>query len=485
MEAPALLDRLSKSLPETIEESHVVIKDLCYVVKELCTRLNALASENQALQERLHLNSTNSSKPPSTDFKQPKKSSQKPPRQSSGKPSGGQPGHPGHFRALAQASEVDEIVVCEVDSVCECCGKSAIIPTGEPSRHQVYELPAIRLSLTEYQLAKGRCQACGHPQKAPLPDGVTWGITGPRLTSLMTLLVSDYHLSRREVQRFLREYFNFTLSLGTIFNKQRLVNTVLEAPVNDLLPIVKSSPVNMDETSHARDGKRHWLWVMASREAAYFEITPSRGKKIARRLLVGFQQILTTDRYSVYTVLDSSQRQLCWAHLKRDFTRFSERKEPVIARIGEELLALESQLFVLWYAFKESHFTREELNRRAGALRKAVGEALEKGSYTAPELRLARFCQNLLKDFWALWTFLEVEGVEPTNNHGERCLRPWVIWRKKYFGTRSDYGSEFVARTASMKMTCRFQSKSPFRYLTQAIKNYFTGQPAPPIISSS
>ena len=88
----------------------------------------------------------------------------------------------------------------------------------------------------------------------------------------------------------------------------------------------------------------------------------------------------------------------------------------------------------------------------------------------------------MLKSFNALWTFLTIEGVEPTNNHAERSLRQLVIWRKKYFGTRSDYGTEFVSRTASLLMTYRLQSKNSFDYLAQAMKNHFSNLPAPAII---
>ncbi|MHA7841593.1 MAG: IS66 family transposase [Gammaproteobacteria bacterium] len=155
------------------------------------------------------------------------------------------------------------------------------------------------------------------------------------------------------------------MSLGTVFNKQRLVNAALEKPVNDVLAVVKSSHVNMDETSHNREGKRHWLWGMVSAQAAYFEVNPSRGKKVVKRLLAGFHHVLITDRYAAYNDLYSSQRQLCWAHLKRNFTRFSQRKDPVINRIGKELLTHESHLFTLWHAFKAGHI---QLNRAALAL---------------------------------------------------------------------------------------------------------------------
>jgi transposase len=478
---------LNKPLPDTIDDCHKIIIELREVVKylfqkikefeKLPARIEKLEAENRALQERLNLNSKNSSKPPSSDHKKNKKQ-----KKSNDKASGGQKGHPGHHRELLDVSKVDDVVVCEMAQECEKCS-GHVVASNDYFRHQVYELPEIKLFVTEYQLKKGVCLCCGHRQKGKLPEGINRHITGPRLIGFMSLLVSEYQVSRRQLQQFLSEYFDFRLSLGTIFNKQRLVNSILKEPVNGLLSVIKQSHCNMDETSHSRAGERQWVWEIASKQAAYFEILPSRGKKVVKSLMEGFKNIVTTDRYCAYNHFDSSQRQICWSHLKRDFTKFSERKDKIISRIGKELVGLTSDLFDIWHEFKSGKITREMLNMKARSLRKRIGEELEKGSYTAPELRMSRFCKNLLNYFHALWTFLEVEGVEPTNNHAERCLRPLVIWRKKYFCTHSDYGSEFVGRSASLIATCKMQSINTFEYLTKAVNNHFSGAHAPPIFA--
>ena len=372
---------------------------------------------------------------------------------------------------LVESEQVDTVVKCELPVRCECGGE--IERMVDYQRHQVYELPEIHLHITEYQLMKGRCRGCCQCHVAALPEGVSAGITGARLTSMMSLLVSKYRVSRRELQGFLKEYFHFEISLGTIFNKQRLVNEILKEPVEGLLKAVQESLVmHSDETGHRELRARSWMWTLATDQVAYFEILKSRGKKALRELLGTFEGILVSDRYAVYNDVSSSHRQLCWSHLKRDFTRLSEKSNPVIARIGKGLLAEEHRLFTYWHAFKRGEMTRGELNRCCEPIRRRIGEYLEQGTYTDPALRAVRFCQNLLKHFDALWTFLFVEGVEPTNNHAERCLRPWVIWRKSYFGTRSTYGTEYVGRSASLIMTSKLQQKNPFDYLTHAIHNH-------------
>jgi transposase len=443
---------------------------LLKALNDLSKRFEVLEIENRGLKERLNNNSSNSSLPPSKSYKKKKNN-----RQPSDKKAGGQPGHTGRHRELLPIEEVDFIQRCELPPRCSCGGRLA--PSDEFVRHQVYELPLLKLHVTEYQLKQGCCDVCYRKQVAYLPEGVTWGITGPRLMGLMGELTTKYGLSRSEQKLFLKEMFHFSISKGTIFNKQKIMNFAMQAPVDELLPIVKESPsVNADETSHQRDGKKEWAWGFISSVAAHFSIHASRGKKVLRQLMGDFKHTVISDRYAAYNIFESDRRQLCWAHLKRDFTRLSEKDNKLIARLGKGLLECEFHLFSLWHEFKSERLSREELKREATPIRQRMGELLEQGTYTDPTLKAARFCKNILENFNALWTFLENEDIEPTNNHAERSLRPLVIWRKKYFCTRSNYGSEFVARSASLITTCKLNGKSSFEFLTMLMKNHFAGK---------
>lgn len=457
-----------EQLPNTIEECHELIRFLLKKFDEFSHRIAALEAENRDLKERLNNNSSNSSIPPSKSLKK-KKTTRKP----SSKKAGGQLGHKGHYRTLLPITQVDNLQNCALPEHCACGGKITL--SDNPIRHQVHELPILKLDVTEYQLERGCCDSCHCKQIASLPKGVTWGITGSRLTAFMSELTAKYGLSRSELKLFLKEQLNFSLSKGTIFNKQKIVNTALQSPVEELLPIVKNSiSVHADETGHNRDGKREWLWGFISPIAGYFLIHPSRAKKVLRQVIGDFVNIVISDRYIAYTIFDSSQRQICWAHLKRDFTKLSEKKDTIIARIGKNLLQCESSLFERWHQFKSGIISRGELQEEAEPVRERISYLLEQGSYTDPALKAVGFCKNLLGYFDALWTFLGTEGVEPTNNHAERCLRPFVIWRKKYFCTRSDYGSEFVARIASIITTCKLNGKSSFEFLATLLDNHFS-----------
>lgn len=467
---------IGSELPNTVEGCHDLIRSLLDTLSDLFRRLEKLEIENKQLKERLNNNSSNSSLPPSKDFK--KKKNKKMPSKNKG---GGQKGHDGHFRALLDSKEVDHIVNCKLVDFCACGGE--ISAKEDFQRHQVHELPEIKLHVTEYRLEKGCCQTCGHNHVAPLPNGITWGITGPKLSAYMSHMVSKYQLSRRELKEFLKEQFNFTISMGTVFNKQKIVNNALEVPTRELLSAIKESTnINVDETCHYRDGKKQWMWTAASSTIAFFSVAGSRGKKVLKSLLGDYRYIITSDRYAAYNYFDSGSRQLCWSHLKRDFTKVSEKEDKVCARIGKILLSEESELFKTWHEFKKLSINRDELIRQCKPIRKRVGELLEQGSYTDPGLKIARFCRNLLESFTSLWTFVYTEDIEPTNNHAERCIRPAVTWRKKYFGTRSDYGSEFVARSMSVRMTCQLQGKKTFQFLCDTLQSYFAKTNAPSLI---
>ncbi|MGX6643087.1 IS66 family transposase [Legionella pneumophila] len=471
-----------KNFPQTVEGCHKLISQLLEVTdalvartNELVIRIERLEEENKALKEQLNTNSQNSSLPPSKDKKKKKKD--KGPQNKGG----GQAGHKGHSRKLLHSDEVDEIISCTVETHCDCGGRIEL--KEDYQRHQVYELPKVKLRVTEYRLAKGQCSCCGLNHVAHLPEGVTWGITGPHLTSFMSHMVSKYKLSRRELVEFLKEHYGFSLSLGSVFNKQKLVNKALDEPVKALLEQIKQSIcVNMDETSHRRDGTTQWLWGMMSPKAAFFSIETSRGKKVIHRLMEGFEHIIISDRYAAYNYFDSDKRQVCWSHLKRDFTRISEKKDEVIARIGKNLLRCQAELFEIWHQFKQGYVDWHELAFRTKHIRKQVGEYLEQGTYTDPKLKIVRFCKNLLEHFSALWTFLFIQGVEPTNNHAERCLRPAVIWRKKSFGTRSDYGTDYVAKTMSFILTCKLQARNSFEFLKESMTALFENKTAPKLI---
>ena len=224
----------------------------------------------------------------------------------------------------------------------------------------------------------------------------------------------------------------------------------------------------MDETGWVEGVKRKWLWIHVTPEVTVFKIRPGRGKKDALAILGWkYAGVANTDRYNAYHWMDESKRQLCWAHLKRDVQAISERGGKS-AEIGQGLLAEVKNLFECWYQLREGRIERQAFQTAMGPIEQHVGELLRAGAECGQE-KTQSTCRNILKWERSLWTFVRVEGIEPTNNDAERTLRRAVLWRRKSFGTQSESGSRFVERILTAVTTLRQQGRGVLDYLTAAL----------------
>lgn len=156
-------------------------------------------------------------------------------------------------------------------------------------------------------------------------------------------------------------------------------------------------------------------------------------------------------------------RQICWAHLKRDFARMDERGDDS-KEIGEGLLAITKHLFELWRRVRDGTLARADFLIQIEPFKGRVGELLIKGIISVHS-KTENTCRNILKLEYSLWTFTRVDGVEPTNNQAERALRRAELWRRKSFGTQSESGCRFVERILTVVATLRQQRRSVLRFL--------------------
>ena len=193
-----------------------------------------------------------------------------------------------------------------------------------------------------------------------------------------------------------------------------------------------------------------------------------------------FAGILVTDRWAAYNGWALDKRQLCWAHLLRDFTFISQSKGTA-GSVGKALVRLTHRLFRNWYRVRDGTMTRAAFERSAARLRIDIELLLKQGvSCHAP--KVAGMCEEILKLYAALWTFAVVEGVEPTNNFAERNLRAAVLWRKGSFGTHSEGGSRFVERMMTVVVSLRLQQRNVFDYLVQASEAHLHRQVPPSLL---
>jgi transposase len=440
-------------------------------------RLEARVAE---LERRLNRSSRNSSLPPSQD---PLSAPKRPGWKGSGRTRGGQPGHEGRYRRLLPADRVDEIVD-HWPKRCRSCAQvlvvGELVDVVEPRRHQVAELPPIAVRVTEHRLHAVGCPGCAARTRAELPADVSRSAFGPRLQAAVVTLAVRNRVSRRDTTELVRELFGVELSTGSVDAIIQRAGDALAGPYTELEQRIKAAAaVNIDETGWKTCGGSRTLWGALTGGTAVFRIAAGRHAFEARTLLgERFPGIVCSDRWRGYDYLDPIQRQLCWAHLLRDFTAHSEGLSEQ-HDFGCAGLVIAHELFAAWDAYQQDG-DRARLQGQIIPLEAKLRTLLEHAARKSSRTKYHRdFARNLLKRWPALWTFTHTEGVEPTNNRAERGLRGAVIYRKLSLGSQSERGERNIERLLSASVTCRLRKQSLFAYLTQALAAHARGDPTP------
>lgn len=433
--------------------------------------------ENRELKAKLSKDSTNSSKPPSSD----PPGVERPKAPPSGRKPGGQPGHKGHRRELIPVEEVDERHDVKPER-CSGCRAALRGEDAEPVRRQVVELPVMKALVTEYRLHALCCRRCGATTRAELPSDAPRLGFGARLCAMVALLSGKCRLSKRTTQALLKDGFGVDVGLGSISNIEREMSRSLATAVEVARAHVRGSPVvHPDETSWRESRQTAWLWTAATPAVTVFRIDRSRSGAVARELLgKSFEGIAVSDRFSGYNWLPIEQRQVCWAHLRRDFQEMVDRDDEG-SWIGTALLGHIRPMFRWWRRVRDGEMTRARFEARMRTVRRHVGTDLLLGALCASE-KTAGTCAEIRKLESALWTFVREPGVEPTNNRAERAVRPAVLWRKGSFGTHSAFGSRFVERILSVVASLKQQGRNTLDFLVAALRAYRAGQPSPSLL---
>ncbi len=453
----------------------------------LLSRIGELVEANQRLEarvaeleRRLNRSSRNSSLPPSQD---PPSAPPRPGGKRSGRGRGGQPGHEGRHRRLLPPEQVDEVVEHWPERCRSCThmfGEQERVDAAEPWRHQVAELPPIAVRVTEHRLHGVCCPECATRTRAELPREVPRSAFGPRLQAAVVTLTVRNRVSRRDTTELARELFGVEVSTGSVDAIIQRAGEALAGPHTQLEQRIKSaSVVNIDETGWKTAGNHRTLWGALTSGTAVFRIAPGRHAFEARTLLgERFAGIVCSDRWRGYDYLDPTQRQLCWAHLVRDFTAHSEGMADQ-EKFGYGGLVIAHDLFAAWDSFQQDG-DRARLQAQTAPLQDKLRKMLEHAARKSPRTKYHRqFAKNLLNRWPALWSFTHTDGVEPTNNHAERGLRGAVIYRKLSLGNQSEQGERTIERLLSASVTCRLRKQSLYDYLTKVITAHARGDPVP------
>jgi len=421
-------------------------------------RLNRRVSE---LETQLGQNSTNSHKPSSTD-----PPGTRPPKETTGRKRGGQPGHKPNRRVLFPPEKVTRRTVVK-PSACGCCGGRRLMNADcEPRVHQVVEVPKIQPDVHEIVMHGVSCRDCGKTTWGELPMGVSKHMFGPRLLALIGYLVGS-RMSRRTLREVLGDVFGIPVSLGALSEAEARTSAAIATAFDEAEAHVQDQPVkHVDASTWRNEGAYAALWTIATKLVVVFFVTgDARGPTIAG-LLRTLKGILVTDRARQFDFWAMEKRQICWAHLIRKFVAFSERDDEGAA-IGRNLLLLAHAMLTQWHRVRDGTLSRAAFKTMVPKVQQAIELHLERG--VALRLRgLSGSCTDVLFHKEALFTFASELGVEPTNNHAERALRPFVLWRKTSYGSQSERGCLFAQRIMTVIHSLRLQKRSVFAFLDEA-----------------
>ena len=493
---PELMAAISPGEWAQVPESVLkLIHELVRRIDKLEQEMGELRAENELLKEQLARNSANSSQPPSKNpltFKPNRK-------EPTGKKRGGQIGHIGHERKLYPVEVCQEVIEHYPEQCSKCGGEVRESISTQVYRHQVVEIPPVQPIVIEHRFHPMTCTCCGTENQAPeMAEIIGKGGYGARVAAYVGLFSSQYRQSYRQIQKIIQAVFGIEMSLGTINNLRTEVSEAVSNAVTEAQGYIQQQPtVGVDETGFKQrngDGQNAsktsgWLWVAVTPLIICFRVILSRASTAAQTVLgSAFAGFITSDRCPAYNWVDVANRQICWAHLKRDFIQISERVG-ASAEIGESLLAQEKLLFNLWHQFRNQQLTRSELIQAVEPIQAKFSSILLEAAELqidehekTPLAKTVRTCRNLLKLELALWLFVREEGVEPTNNAAERAIRPAVIWRRTSFGSDSAAGSEFVSRLLTVVSSLHLQERNILDFLVESISAARSGETPPSLL---
>jgi transposase len=337
--------------------------------------------------------------------------------------------------------------------------------------------------VTEYQLSSGYCACCDAWTCASLPTDVAPHGFGPRLTAMVALLTGRYRLSKRSVQSLLWDVAGVRLATGSVCKLEQRMSTALEQPVDEALDFIRRQPVvHQDETGWRESRRLAWLWVTLTAQVTVFHVSKKRNAGVSKAILgPEYDGILVSDRHSLYSWKDPRLRQLCWSHLLRDFESMLEF--PTTRLLGRLLVRQTKRLFRVWRRWRSGTGDRRQFLRSMKDVRAKIRRLLHRCVRTLPGSWGSRGRRLLLLDE-ALWNFVHVAGVEPTNNPAERAVRHAVIWRKTSFGTFGPRGTRFAERILSAVATLRQQGRNVLDFLVAAYAAALSGNRPPSLLPS-
>jgi transposase len=468
------------------------------VTKVLCDLENIIEAQQVKIKAlevkvaKLSKNSSNSSKPPSSDdITNPKSHKKK-----KGKNKiGGQPGHERHDRPLFSVEEIDQVHPYILVSCPDCHGEVSITD-GEPRILQQVELIEVPLVREEHRSYPVWCPTCAKIHYMPFPPEVyKAGLFKERITALVAYMKNVCHASFSTIRKYIRDVLGEKVSRGYLRKVIEKVSRSLEAPYNELLDrLPLETLVNVDETGHKENGETFWTWVFKAELYVLFKIDKSRGSKVLIDVLgKEFNGVLGCDYFSAYRKYMKDFNvsiQFCIAHLIRDIRFLTTLTDPETKAYGQKLLDQVKSMFKVIHNRENmtpQTFTTALEQAKQKIITATLNNVPSRVNQKGEEEK--REAQNMANRFRlhgkAYFEFITTPGLDPTNNVAEQAIRFVVIDRHVTQGTRSVKGRQSNERLWTVIATCSLQGRSAFNFILASVKAYFHNQAAPSLIFDS
>jgi transposase len=454
------------------------------------TELSKTVKEQELKIAKLKKNSSNSSKPPSSDVVNKPK-----PQNKDGKRKiGGQKGHPIHERQSFPPQEINRIHDHHIE-ICPFCTHDDIIwlPGYEPRILQQMELKEIVVIKEEHRAYAYWCNHCRQVHYAPFPENIAReGLFKAQITALVAYMSNVCHSSFSTIRKFFRDVLHEPISRGYLAKVIQKVSRALEQPYEELLRLLPlESLINIDETGHKDNGKRFWTWVFKAELYVLFKIDKSRGSQVLIEVLgKEFDGIIGCDYFSAYRKFMREfdvSLQFCLAHLIRDIKFLVDQPDQETQTYGANLLARVKELFKIIHnreSMEEPAFTNALENTKQAIIKTAVEDVPSFINADGKEEKKAAFnmANRFMKHGEAYFTFITTPGMDPTNNTAERAIRFIVIDRYVKQGTRGLKGRQANERIWTVIATCELNGRSAFNFILKAVEAYFNSNPSPSLI---
>ena len=284
--------------------------------------------------------------------------------------------------------------------------------------------------------------------------------------AIVALLTGVYHLGRRRAVDLLADVVGVRISLGALSAVEARVSKAVQPAVDEAWQKVGDAEVkHTDGTTWYQAGAAMALWTLATAAATVFKVVTDSTKATLKPLYGALEGILVSDRAKALNFWVMERRQICFAHLLRKFISFAERDGPA-STLGRQLLDYTGLIFDYWHDYKAGKLSREMFIAWMAPVRRQF-EAVLAQAVSANIAGVSGSCADILEHQAALWTFVENHGVHPTNNHAEREIRAFVLWRKRSFGTQSARGNCFAENLMTVAHTARKQKRNVLVFLTK------------------